>query len=226
MKLHNPYSLVIFDWDGTLMDSTGRIISAMQAAATDVGFAVPSATQVKSIIGLSMQAVLQTLFPTTSDSQRENFLKAYKYQYIEGDTTPSPLFEGVIAQLEWLKSEQITIAVATGKARAGLSRVMQEVGLLNYFDFSICADEAESKPHPQMVERLMQSANKQPHQTIVVGDSVHDLHMAKNAKVAAIGVTSGANLFDELTPYEPITILPQVAEFKDWLTCYNTSSCQ
>lgn len=216
MKIHNPYSFVIFDWDGTLMDSTGRIVSAMQTSAANVELPIPSEKQVKSIIGLSMQACMDTLFPDASDDSRQRLLEEYRFQYIEGDNTPTPLFEGVSDQLEWLKSHDIKIAVATGKARAGLNRVLTEVGLLEFFDFTICADEAEGKPHPQMVLNLMQRAEMTHQQTLVVGDSVHDINMANNAKVAALAVTSGANQHHELEPLNPKEIFQKVTEIKQW----------
>ncbi|TQV77445.1 HAD-IA family hydrolase [Aliikangiella marina] len=217
MKLHNPYSFVIFDWDGTIMDSTDRIVNAMRKSAKNIGLTIPSESDVKGIIGLSMQACMDRLFPQADEEERAALLEEYRFQYVEGDNTPTPLFEGVIESLEWLKSHDILIAVATGKSRVGLERVLREVDLLNYFHSSICADEAAGKPHPEMVQRLMEGAGFKPLQTLVVGDSVHDLHMAKNAGVDAIGVTSGANQHHELDPLSPIAIFENVVELKPWL---------
>ncbi|MGX5174054.1 HAD family hydrolase [Aliikangiella sp. IMCC44653] len=210
------YSFVIFDWDGTLMDSTGRIVSAMQTSAKLTGLPIPTKEAVKSIIGLSMQAVMQTLFPGCDATTKEKFLDIYRHQYITGDTTPSPLFDGVLENLNWLKQQSISIAVATGKARAGLNRVLAEVDLLDFFDITICADEAQSKPHPEMVEHLMQRMGKSKPETLVIGDSVHDLGMANAAGVASIGVTSGANEYDQLAEHKPLSILKNVAHFKAW----------
>jgi phosphoglycolate phosphatase len=217
ISLRNQYSFIIFDWDGTLMDSTGRIISAMQATAKQANMPVPSEQQVKSIIGLSMAAVMDTLFPTADQTKRVELLEIYRYQYIEGDQTPSPLFAGTLDLLNWLKSNQIKIAVATGKARAGLDRVMKASNLQDFFDFSICADEAESKPHPQMVNDLLQKANKTATQTLVIGDSVHDLKMAQNANVDSLGVTSGANQLNELEVFQPQVIVDSVCHVRQWL---------
>jgi phosphoglycolate phosphatase len=210
------YSFVIFDWDGTLMDSTGRIVSAMQTSAKITGLPIPSKDEVKSIIGLSMQAVMQTLFPTCDENTNQKFLEVYRHQYVTGDKTPSPLFDGALENLNWLKQQSIPIAVATGKARAGLNRVLAEVNLLNFFDITICADEAQSKPHPEMVEHLMQQAGKSQQETLVIGDSVHDLGMANAAGVASIGVTSGANEYAQLAAHNPLFILKNVAHFKAW----------
>lgn len=216
MKLHNPYSFVIFDWDGTLMDSTGRIVSAMQTSAANVELPIPSTKAVKGIIGLSMQACMDKLFPEAGEEQRAALLEEYRFQYVEGDDTPTPLFEGVMDSLEWLKGNDIKIAVATGKSRAGLDRVMKEINLLNYFDLSICADEAEGKPHPEMVHRLLDKAGHKKEQAIVIGDSIHDLHMAQNAGVDSIGVTSGANEHEELTPYSPLAVFENVIHIQGW----------
>lgn len=217
-RLKNNYSFIIFDWDGTLMDSTARIVSSMQATAREVQLPEPSEAAVKSIIGLSMKAVMDKMFPTADEKLRQELFEIYRYQYVEGDKTPTPLFKGTLALLEWLKSQQIPIAIATGKARAGLQRVLKEVELTDYFDFSICADEAESKPHPEMVEYLLKQSNKQPTDALILGDSVHDMKMANNAGVASVAVTSGANTYSELDIHQPKAILPSVCHLQEWLS--------
>jgi len=222
-KTFEHTSFIIFDWDGTLMDSTARIVSAMQTTARLVGLYIPSEAQVKGIIGLSMQSVVENLFPGISPPQKNELIETYRHQYIEADTTPTPLFKGVLPLLHWLRSNQIVTAVATGKARAGLDRVMNDVDLHGHFEHSICADEAQSKPHPQMVEELMSRAGKTSAQTLVVGDSVHDLKMANNANVRSVGVTSGANSFDELQVFAPIKILSRVCDFQQW---FSESHCR
>jgi len=199
------------------MDSTGRIVSAMQATARTANLPEPSEKAVKSIIGLSLDSVMDEMFPSATQSQREELFEIYRYQYVEGDKTPSPLFDGTMPLLNWLKSIDIPIAIATGKARHGLDRVLNEVGLIDFFDFSICADEAESKPHPQMVEDLLARANKSTHETLMLGDSVHDLKMANNAGVQSVGVTSGANTHAELDVHDPVIILERICYLQDWL---------
>ncbi len=215
-SIKDRYSFVIFDWDGTLMDSTGRIVSAMRASAEIVGLQVPDESAVKGIIGLSMQAVMDNLFNDVDQSLHSHFLEVYRHQYVEADKTPSPLFESAFSQLEWLRNLNIPIAVATGKARMGLNRVMQEVALSDYFDFTICADEALSKPDPEMVFQLMRKAKKRADETLVIGDSIHDINMANNAKVDAIAVTSGASDYKQLKDSNPIAILEHVGQLKHW----------
>ncbi|MET1255580.1 HAD-IA family hydrolase [Aliikangiella maris] len=214
--LKNKYSFVIFDWDGTLMDSTGRIISAMQATARNLEIPVPDVESVRGIIGLSMTEVIPKLFPTLTSSRTDELLSEYRYQYVESDQTPSPLFDGVKEHLDWLKQQDVKIAIATGKARAGLDRVLHEVDLHSYFDFTICADESESKPNPKMVFELLESANKSATESLLIGDSVHDISMANNANVDSVAVTSGASDFHQLDVLAPKAILENVIAIEKW----------
>lgn len=216
MKCKNPYAFVIFDWDGTLMDSTDRIVSAMQTAAKNTQLQVPTESDVKGIIGLSMEAIMQKLFPNIEEQTKKDFFIEYRFQYVEGDKTPTALFDGVLDLLNWLQEREVTVAIATGKARFGLERVLKDVGLENYFKYSICSDEAESKPHPGMIQKLLQKTQHNQQETIVIGDSVHDLNMANNAGVDSAGVTSGANDYQTLEALKPKAIFEQVTQFKDW----------
>jgi len=215
--LKQKYSFIIFDWDGTLMDSTARIVSAMQATAREAKLVEPSEKLVKSIIGLSMQAVMDKLFPQADEKLRQELFEIYRYQYVEGDPTPSPLFTEAKSLLNWLKEKGIVVAIATGKARAGLDRVLNEVGLLDFFDYSICADEAQSKPHPEMITSLLNQSGISASETLIIGDSVHDLKMANNATVDCVGVTSGANNFTELAEFQPVVTLERVCYLQSWL---------
>ena len=208
--MKKQYSLVIFDWDGTLMDSTARIISCMQQTARIADLPIPTTKAVKGIIGLSMDAVLDKIFPGSEKIHRKELTDIFRQQYVELDTTPSPLFDGSLSLLNWLKEKEYIIAVATGKARVGLNRALSSVNMLDFFQHSICADEAISKPHPEMVNRLLADTATPAEQAIVIGDSVHDLKMAKNAGVDAIGVTSGASTFDELLVHSPVKIFEEV----------------
>lgn len=204
------YSLVIFDWDGTLMDSTARIISCMQQTARMADLPVPTPASVKSIIGLSMDVVLEQMFPDAEMSRRKELTDIYRQQYIELDTTPSPLFKGSLSLLNWLREQDYLIAVATGKARVGLNRALSSVNMLDFFQHSICADEAQSKPHPEMVNLLLTKTKTPIEQAIVIGDSVHDLKMANNAGVDSVGVTSGANTLEELSVHTPLRIYDEI----------------
>ena len=222
MNKRNPlkeYKFIIFDWDGTLMDSTARIVSCMQKTAEVIGYEIPSVEQVKGIIGLSMDAVIERIFPEAGEEHRSHVKDVYRQYYVELDQTPSPLFKGTMPLLESLKTHEVSFAVATGKARAGLNRALSSVSMLDYFNVSICADEAQSKPHPEMVNRLLNSAGHSIDETLVIGDSVHDLGMAQQAGVDAVGVTSGANTKDELALLNPIFILDQLEELTNKINC-------
>jgi len=209
-KSNKQYKFVIFDWDGTLMDSTSRIVSCMQTTARIAGYTVPTIDEVKSIIGLSMDAVVNQIFPDATKKHKNKLKDIYRTQYVEVDQTPSPLFEGSLGLLERLRSNQINIAIATGKARAGLNRALKSVNLHEYFEYSICADEAESKPHPEMIHRLLKITGHTLDETLVVGDSVHDMGMAKRAGVDAVGVTTGANNHQQLSELRPVKIIAQI----------------
>ncbi|WKE67397.1 HAD-IA family hydrolase [Gallaecimonas kandeliae] len=185
--------LVIFDWDGTLMDSVGRIVSSMQATARALALPVPTEQQVRDIIGLSLMPAFDALFPGLDEAGRDAVLAVYRDQYVELDPTPTPLFPGVEAMLATLKTSGRQLAVATGKARAGLTRVFAETGLEPFFITSRSADEAHSKPHPDMLEQILSETGVAAHQALMIGDSELDMKMARAAGVRALGVGFGVH---------------------------------
>ena len=201
------YELVIFDWDGTLMDSVGKIVACMQQTATELNMLVPSETAIRDIIGLSMDEALNVLHPMACTQTREEMISVYRQQYLQLNKTPSPVFDGAEELLLALKASGHALAVATGKARAGLDRVLTETGFATHFQASRCADEAKSKPHPQMLNELLKQLNIAPEKAIMVGDSIHDLNMASNAGIDAIGVSYGAHTAKRLTEANPIAIV-------------------
>lgn len=211
------YPLIVFDWDGTLMDSTGRIVSAMQRSARNVGLDVPSAEAVRSIIGLSLTRCYDLLFPGVGGDDLERLTREYRFQYIEGDPTPTPLFGNSLAVLEDLKTQGYQLAVATGKARAGLDRVMSASGTGHLFDDSCCADEAESKPHPEMLEKICQRLRRHPREALMIGDTTFDLEMAANAKMGSLGVSYGAHGREQLVACNPLSILDDIGDLPRWL---------
>ncbi len=201
------YELVIFDWDGTLMDSIGKIVSCMQQTATELSLSVPSETAIRDIIGLSMDEALNVLHPEACTMTREKMIAVYRQHYLQLNQTPSPVFFGVEELLTTLKESGHQLAVATGKARAGLNRVLNETGFMDYFHSSRCADEAKSKPDPQMLHELLAQLNIAPERAVMVGDSIHDLNMANNAGVDAIGVSYGAHNETTLQQANPIAVV-------------------
>jgi phosphoglycolate phosphatase len=204
--------LVIFDWDGTVMDSVGRIVSSMRAAAALTALEVPSHDAVKQIIGLSLDPAFDQLFPTADKAQRQQIFEHYRDQYVLHDTTPTPLFAGAEATLKQLAEQNILLAVATGKARKGLDRMFAETGLAPYFATSRCADEAQSKPHPDMLKQIITELGVNAEQAIMVGDTSHDLKMAQAINMPRVGVSHGAHPVSVLAQYQPLAIIDHLPE--------------
>jgi len=208
------YKLIIFDWDGTLMDSVARIVSSMQASAKVMNIAVPSFDQAKQIIGLSLPKAIQILFPDCTTEQEDLLVKQYKHQYVEVDTTPTPLFADALNLLGQLKSNEKLLAVATGKARAGLQRVWQASETEHFFHASRCADESLSKPDPDMINSLLAELNIQAHEAVMIGDTSYDMEMAQRAGVDRIGVTFGVHDHAILSQHQPRAIVDSLVELQ------------
>lgn len=211
------YQLLIFDWDGTLMDSVGKIVACMQQSARSLELPVPSEAGVCDIIGLSMHKALHTLHDNLDDVVYNKMIEIYRQQYLELNDTPTPLFEEVESLIQQLDQKGYLLAVATGKARAGLNRVFNETGLGRYFIASRCADEAPSKPDPEMLNQLLTELNIAPEKSIMIGDSVHDLNMANNAGIDAIGVSYGAHGTSKLLSANPKAIISSPLDLLNYL---------
>jgi len=211
------YALVIFDWDGTLMDSISRIVSSMQSAARSCDLVVPSQNEAKSIIGLSLAVGIKKLFPALSEEGLDKMLVQYKYQYLEGDTTPSPLFEHSLELLTALKNDQRILAVATGKARPGLQRIFDVTGTEHFFNASCCAGEVLSKPAPDMLLRILAELDMTADQAVMIGDTSYDMQMAKSAGIDRIGVTLGVDTRDVLNEYQPVAVVDSISELQQLL---------
>lgn len=213
----HKYKLVIFDWDGTLMDSVDRIVYSMQASAVALSFEPPSYQQAKQIIGLSLPKAIGTLFPSASEEQVKLLTVQYKHQYVEVNTTPTPLFDHALELLCNLKQADKLLAVATGKARAGLQRVWQVSDTEHFFHASRCADESISKPDPDMINSLLVELNIEKHEAVMIGDTSFDLEMAQRAGVDSIGVTHGVHDTSVLSKYQPRAIVDSLAELHQLL---------
>ena len=207
------YDLVIFDWDGTVMDSTGRIVSCMQLAAVDLGLpSLPDET-VCGIIGLGLPEAIGTLYPVLDAGGIESMRERYAFHFIAAEATPSALYPGAESLLTGLREAGMKLAVATGKSRKGLQRVWGNTGLDRYFDASRCADESHSKPHPAMVTELLTELGVAPERALVVGDTSFDLQMARDAGVDRVAVSYGAHPVDRLMNFHPLAVidaLPQL----------------
>jgi phosphoglycolate phosphatase len=214
----SDYKLLIFDWDGTLADSIGRIVEAMHVASERSGFQLRDDFAVKGIIGLGLPEAIRTLYPEIGDAELIAFREHYAEHYIASEAVPSPLFEGVIESLEAFRAEGYHLAVATGKARRGLDRVLKSHGWENYFDITRAADETASKPHPLMLEQILAHCEVRPEQALMVGDSSFDLQMARNAGMGSVAVSYGAQSVDALKLYEPQLTIDRFSELHAWLS--------
>jgi phosphoglycolate phosphatase len=206
--------LLMFDWDGTLIDSSEKIIASMQRAAETSGLSRLSDTQVKSIIGLGLPEAIHNLYPEVELASREKFREHYAKHYLEADQIPCEFFPGVMETLEYFKSEGHELVVATGKARRGLNRILTNMRLLDFFHSSRCSDETQSKPHPQMLQELLREFSRQPHEAIMVGDTTFDMEMALRADVPRIAVSYGVHAVDELKKFDPKAVIHYFEELK------------
>ena len=210
------YELVVFDWDGTLLDSAGAIVRAIQAACRDLDLPVPDNARASHVIGLGLADAMRHAVPDLAPENYQAMVDRYRFHYLSGDHALT-LFEGVPAMLARLHAAGHILAVATGKSRLGLERALDHSGLRPFFSASRCADECHSKPHPQMLEELMAEFGVTSSATVMIGDTSHDLLMASNAGVDALAVTYGAHPHDHLLEHAPLACLHDVAELDAWL---------
>jgi phosphoglycolate phosphatase len=217
----NPNSktikLVIFDWDGTISDSVARIVSSMQRAAVDLDMAVPSYLEVQEIIGLGLTEAAFRLFPQATREQVFQLQTSYSQHYRAEDSAPCPFFPGVEETLHQLKADGYQLAVATGKSRAGLDRVLLNLGMEDFFHNSRCADETLSKPHPLMLEELLTEFDLSAEAAVMVGDTEFDMEMAVNAGMPRIAVSYGAHHADRLHAFDPLACVDLFSEIKSSL---------
>jgi phosphoglycolate phosphatase len=211
------YDLLVFDWDGTLADSIGRIVEAMQHAAVCCGLAPRDDAQVKGIIGLGLPEAIRSLYPQLDDTAVVAFRDQYAERYIALEATPSPLFDGVLEGLEQFRRAGYQLAVATGKARRGLDRVLKAHGLDTFFDITRAADETRSKPDPLMLEDILQQCGVSAGRALMVGDSAFDLQMARNAGMPCVAVGYGAIELSALLAYEPVLAIDRFPQLTAWL---------
>ena len=210
------FDLIVFDWDGTIVDSTAMIAGCIRSAASDLGLAVPTMEQASHVIGLGLLDALAHAVPGLATERAEEFSARYRHHYL----TCEPqivLFDGMQAMLEELGASGVTLAVATGKTRRGLAGAFESSGLGRLFAASRCADESQSKPHPAMLLHLAEQLAVQPGRMLMIGDTTHDLQMAAAAGVASVGVTYGAHLHSLLAAQGALALVESVAELRTWL---------
>jgi phosphoglycolate phosphatase len=199
------------------MNSEGRIVACMQQAASDAGLPVPSNAAARDIIGLGLAEAVQRLFPTADKAGLEALIGAYRGHWLGDAILPAPLFEGAQDLLERLHRAGHLLAVATGKSRRGLDSALEESGLGDFFHATRCADEAFSKPHPQMLLEILTDLDTPPEAAVVVGDTEYDMQMARSAGVDALGVSHGVHAPDRLFAHGAIACFDDLAGLSDWL---------
>ena len=210
------FDLLVFDWDGTLHDSIAAIVAALQAACLDLGVPVPEGSHARQAIGLGLVDALRHTAPGLNAARYPEMAERYKYHYLSNDHKLC-LFDGVSTLLEKLRSQGFVLAIATGKSRRGLDRVLEQSGMGAFFSASRCADECFSKPHPQMLQELTEKLIIEPEKTLMIGDTTHDIQMAINAGVDGLALSYGAHRAEQLSALNPLAVLDSVAELSAWL---------
>lgn len=213
------FDLLVFDWDGTLMDSAGTIVFSIQASCRDLGLPVPDEAAARYIIGLGLRDALSTLLPDLPETGYARLVERYRHYYLARDHE-IPLFEGAAEVIRALVRAGFLLAVATGKSRQGLNRALASTGLADYFHASRCADECFSKPHPAMLREIMEELDTPPRRTLMIGDTTHDLQMAANAGVAGLAVAYGAHPRESLEAMSPVATLATFCELRQWLKAH------
>lgn len=210
------YDLIVFDWDGTVMDSTAAIAGSIQAACRDMALPVPSDEAARYVIGMGLVEALRHAVPDAHESMYEPLAARYRHHFLAQDAS-IPLFAGARETIMELHGQGYWLAVATGKNRNGLNRVLAMSELGEYFHATRTADQTFSKPHPAMLLEIMDELGLSAERVLMVGDTTHDLQMAINAGVDAVGVTHGAHPVEQLRALSPLALLGDFIELRAWL---------
>ncbi len=224
MPAPGTFSLLVFDWDGTLMDSVGTIVACTQATIRELDLPLPEEVVIRATIGLGLRETIDRLRPGCDEALYQRIVAGYR-EHWHGTYRDLPLlFPEVPRLLDDLAGDGYLLAVATGKSRRGLEHALASTGLAARFHATRTADEAPSKPHPQMLWDLLEELGARPEETLMVGDTTHDLEMARSAGVAAVGVASGTQPREELLRLGPLACFERVAELAAWAPLTSPSS--
>ena len=210
------HELIVFDWDGTLMDSTHVIAASLRDACADVGIAVPSEDDARYVIGLGLEDTFNHVAPGLDADGRRRLSERYRHHFLAREGAV-PLYDGVVEMLADLHGRGRRLAVATGKARRGLERALDATGLRRWFEATRCADEGFAKPHPDMLLMLLDITGVVPAQAVMVGDTTHDLELAANAGLDAVAVSYGAHPESLLATRPAQARCASVSELHEWL---------
>ena len=206
------YKAIVFDWDGTLMDSISKIVETMQSSAKHLGLPVPDYDQAKNVIGISLLPALQQLFNIEDDKAAMALFHTYKEHFKDHAQISSPLFNGAVVLLETLKQRGYILAVATGKARQGLEHNWHHSNTKHFFSASRTADDAQSKPSPDMLQQILSELNLSAEQVLMVGDTIYDMAMAEAINMDRIGVSFGVHSADRLQKHNPLAVIDSLDE--------------
>ncbi len=215
------FKLLVFDWDGTLIDSIERIVTSLQHASHEICGIRLSEDKARSVIGLGLNEAIERLHPELDAVKVESVADAYRQDFLYHSKVPELLFDGVENLLKQLIADNYSLAVATGKSRSGLDRAMQKHKLGHYFVTTRCAGENLSKPHPEMLNSILHELDTHAKDAVMIGDSEHDMLMAGNAGVNAIGVTHGVEDAESLMIHNPLICLDNITDLYEFLS-HNT----
>ena len=210
------FDLLVFDWDGTLMDSAAAITLSLQSACRDLDYPVPAEEQARYVIGLGLDDAMAHILPGLDPAHYPSVRERYRHHFLLNDPGTT-LFPGAGEAIARLHGAGFLLGVATGKSRRGLDRALDATGLRPYFHATRCADEAASKPHPAMLLELMEQLGVTPERTLMIGDTTHDMGMARAAGVARLAAAYGAHARQTLLEYDPVACVRDFAELRAWL---------
>jgi len=210
------FALLVFDWDGTLADSTAMIAGCLQGACADLGLPVPADVDARHVIGLGLADALRHVAPTLPPERWSELTDRYRDRFLARDDE-IVLFDGVREMLDELDAAGHLLAIATGKSRAGLARALAQQRIAGRFAATRCADEGFAKPHPDMLLHLMERTGVDAASTLMIGDTTHDLELARNAGAAAVAMTHGAHPPDALSRHAPLAAVDSIAALREWL---------
>ncbi len=210
------FKLIVFDWDGTLMDSEAKIVACIQAAFADVGEQPPDREAARDVIGLGLTDTMARLWPGADDTQIGRIADRYRFHYHDANEAPSPLFPGARELVDWLLQRDYLLAVATGKSRRGFESVLGDTGLADRFHTTRCADETCSKPHPEMLLQIMDELGVAGTETLMVGDTEYDMQMAHNAGTSALAVCYGVHEQGRLLAQGPLDCVETLPALQSW----------
>ena len=208
------YKMLIFDWDGTVIDSQARIIASMQAAADELGHDPLCPEAVRNIIGLGLPEAIRALIPEICPDGTERMRERYAHHFLVQNKTPTELYPGVRQTLVNLREKGFRLAVATGKSRRGLDRVLEQTQLGELFEITRCADETCSKPDPRMLAEILAETGLTASDAVMIGDTRYDLDMARRIGMPSIGVEWGVHQRDVLQEYDPHAVVTSVDELR------------